>query len=164
VSLRGNISTRLARVPQGGAVVVAMAALDRLGLAPTPMEALNVHVMVPQVAQGALAVECRADDSATCELVKPLDEPRSRRCVDAERSFLASIGGACDLPVAGYATTTPDGRLQLEGLLAAPDGSALVRRKAIGPVGDGARLGAEVAQMVLDAGGRDLLAARDDQR
>jgi porphobilinogen deaminase len=66
--------------------------------------------------------------------------------------------------VAGYATTTPDGRLQLEGLLAAPDGSALVRRKAIGPVGDGARLGAEVAQMVLDAGGRDLLAARDDQR
>ena len=164
VSLRGNISTRLARVPQGGAVVVAMAALDRLGLAPTPMEALNVHVMVPQVAQGALAVECRSDDSATCELVKPLDEPRSRRCVDAERSFLASIGGACDLPVAGYATTTPDGRLQLEGLLAAPDGSALVRRKAIGPVGDGARLGAEVAQMVLDAGGRDLLAARDDQR
>jgi hydroxymethylbilane synthase len=164
VSLRGNISTRLARVPPGGAVVVAMAALDRLGLAPTPMDVLDVDIMVPQVAQGALAVECRVGDSATRELVEPLDEPRSRRCVDAERSFLASIGGACDLPVAGYAITTPDGRLQLEGLLAAPDGSALVRRKATGPVSDGARLGAEVAQMVLDAGGRDLLAARDDRR
>jgi hydroxymethylbilane synthase len=164
VGLRGNISTRLARVPPGGAVVVAMAALDRLGLAPAPMDVLDVDVMVPQVAQGALAVECRADDSATCDLVKTLDEPRSRRCVDAERSFLAAIGGACDLPVAGHATTTPDGRLQLEGLLAAPDGRAVVRHKATGPADDGARLGAEVARVVLDAGGRGLLVARGDRR
>jgi hydroxymethylbilane synthase len=163
VGLRGNISTRLARVPQGGAVVVALAALERLGLAPTPMDVLSVDVMVPQVAQGALAVECRVDDATTRELLKALDEPRSRRCVDAERSFLASIGGACDLPVAGHAIITPEGRLQLEGLLAAPDGSALVRRKTTGPVGDGARLGAEVADMVLHAGGRDLLSDRGDR-
>ena len=164
VSLRGNISTRLARVPPGGAVVVAMAALDRLGLAPAPMDVLDVGIMLPQVAQGALAIECRADDGPTCELVKQLDEPRSRLCVDAERSFLASIGGACDLPVAGHAIITPDGRLELEGLLAAPDGSVLVRRKATGPVGDGARLGAEVARKVLNDGGGDLLAARGERR
>ncbi|MGO9660203.1 MAG: hydroxymethylbilane synthase [Acidimicrobiales bacterium] len=160
VGLRGNISTRLARVPPGGAVVVAMAALTRLGLAPEPMEALGVDVMVPQVAQGALAVECRDDDDASRDLLRTLDEPFSRRCVDAERSFLAAIGGACDLPVAGHATVTPEGQLQLEGLLAAPDGSAVVRRRARAGPSDGARLGAQVAEMVLGGGGGDLLAAR----
>jgi hydroxymethylbilane synthase len=160
VSLRGNISTRLAQVPAGGAVVVASAALTRLGLAPTPMDVLAVDVMVPQVAQGALAVECRTDDTETRDLLKALDEPFSRRCVDAERSFLAAIGGACDLPVAGHATTSPEGRLSLEGLLAAPDGSVVVRRRATAAAIDGARLGAEVAEMVLGAGGRGLLGAR----
>jgi hydroxymethylbilane synthase len=164
VGLRGNISTRLARVPPGGAMVVAMAALTRLGLTPEPMEVLDVDVMVPQVAQGALAVECRTDDDVTRDLLGTLDDPSSRRCVDAERSFLAAIGGACDLPVAGHATATPEGQLHLEGLLAAPDGSAVVRRRAIGAPSDGAALGAHVAEMVLGAGGRDLLAARGDRR
>lgn len=162
-SLRGNISTRLARVPPGGAVVVAMAALTRLGLDPTPMDVLSVEVMVPQVAQGALAVECRLDDVASLDLLRPLNEPSSRCCVDTERSFLAAIGGACDLPVAGHATATPEGRLHLEGLLAAPDGSAVVRRRATGPWSDGTRLGAEVAEMVLAAGGRALMAVRGDR-
>jgi hydroxymethylbilane synthase len=122
------------------------------------MEVLGVDVMVPQVAQGALAVECRLDDDTSLDLLRPLDEPWSRRCVDTERSFLATIGGACDLPVAGHATATPDGQVRLEGLLAAPDGSTLVRRSATGRPGDGAGLGAEVAEMVLAAGGRALLA------
>ncbi len=163
-SLRGNISTRLARVPPGGAVVVAMAALSRLGLAPTPIDVLGVDVMVPQVAQGALAVECRTDDTTTRDLLKTLDEPSTRRCVDAERSFLAAIGGACDLPVAGHATMSSQGLLSLEGLLAAPDGSVVVRRRATGAPTEGAWLGTEVAEMVLGAGGRHLLAARGDGR
>jgi hydroxymethylbilane synthase len=163
-SLRGNIATRLSRVPAGGAVVVAMAALTRLGLAPASMEALGVDVMVPQVAQGALAVECRLDDDVSLGLLEPLDEPLSRQAVDAERCFLAAIGGACDLPVGGHATGTPGGRLRLEGLLAAPDGSTVVRRNATGASHEGAELGAEVAAMVLAAGGRGLLAARGDWR
>jgi hydroxymethylbilane synthase len=162
--LRGSIATRLARVPPGGAVVVAMAALTRLGLAPAPMEALGTDVMVPQVAQGALAVECRSDDDTSRDLLSALDDPSSRRCIDAERSFLATIGGACDLPVAGYATVTAQGGLHLEGLLAAPDGSSVVRRSATGSWNDGSELGAEVAEMVLAAGGRGLLAARGDRR
>ena len=156
-NLRGNISTRLARVPPGGAVVVAMAALTRLGLSPSPMDVLSVDVMVPQVAQGALAVECRLDDDASLDLLRPLDEPSSRRCVDTERSFLAAIGGACDLPVAGHATVAPGGRLHLEGLLAAPDGSIVVRRDATEEAGAGTALGTLVAEMVLSAGGRALL-------
>jgi hydroxymethylbilane synthase len=164
LSLRGNISTRLSRVPSGGAIVVAHAALSRLGLAPDPMETLSTEVMLPQVAQGALAVECRADDVTTRELLASLDDPRSRQAVDAERSFLATVGGACDLPVAAHATLTVGGDLRLDGLLAAPDGSALVRRHASSGSGDPAELGREVAEMVLGGGGRELLAARASEQ
>ncbi len=159
-SLRGNIGTRLSRVPEGGAIVVAGAALSRLGLTPEPMEVLGTDVMLPQVAQGALAIECRADDVTHLELSGPVNDRAARQAVDAERAFLATVGGACDLPVAGHATATGDGELHLEGLLAAPDGSALVRRGATGRPEDAVELGREVAEMVLASGGQELLAAR----
>jgi hydroxymethylbilane synthase len=159
-SLRGNIGTRLSRVPEGGAIVVAGAALSRLGLTPEPMEVLGTDVMLPQVAQGALAIECRADDVTHLELLGPLNDKAARQAVDAERAFLATVGGACDLPVAGHATTTGDGGLHLEGLLAAPDGSALVRCRSAGRPEDAVELGREVAEMVLASGGQELLAAR----
>jgi hydroxymethylbilane synthase len=159
-SLRGNIGTRLSRVPEGGAIVVAGAALSRLGLTPEPMEVLGTDMMLPQVAQGALAIECRADDVAHIELLGPLNDRAARQAVDAERAFLATVGGACDLPVAGHATATGDGGLHLEGLLAAPDGSALVRRGSTGRTEDAVELGREVAEMVLAGGGQELLAAR----
>jgi hydroxymethylbilane synthase len=159
-SLRGNIGTRLSRVPEGGAIVVAWAALSRLGLTPEPMEVLGTDKMLPQVAQGALAIECRADDVAQLELLAPVNDRAARQAVDAERAFLATVGGACDLPVAGYATAPSDGELHLEGLLAAPDGSALVRCGSTGRPEMAAELGREVAEMVLANGGQELLAAR----
>jgi hydroxymethylbilane synthase len=159
-SLRGNIGTRLSRVPEGGAIVVAGAALSRLGLTPEPMEVLGTDVMLPQVAQGALAIECRADDVTHLELLGPVNDRAARQAVDAERAFLATVGGACDLPVAGHATATGDRGLHLEGLLAAPDGSALVRRGSTGRAEDAVELGHEVAEMVLASGGQELLAAR----
>jgi hydroxymethylbilane synthase len=159
-SLRGNIGTRLSRVPEGGAIVVARAALSRLGLTPEPMEVLSTAVMLPQVAQGALAVECRADDIARLELLAPVNDRAARQAVDAERAFLATVGGACDLPVAGFATETEHGKLHLEGLLAAPDGSALVRCGSTGRPEMAVDLGREVAEMVLASGGQELLAAR----
>ncbi|MGH9106764.1 MAG: hydroxymethylbilane synthase [Acidimicrobiales bacterium] len=161
-SLRGNIGTRLGKIPPGGAIVVAMAALDRLGLAPEPMEALSPEVMLPQVAQGAIAVECREGDTATAALLGSLDDPAARTAVEAERAFLAAIGGACDLPVAGHATLAPDGALSMEGLLAAPDGTAVVRRRATAAAsapGGAAELGRRVADLVLEGGGRELLAS-----
>ncbi len=132
-SLRGNIETRLARIPEGGAIVVAQAALTRLELAPEPMEAMGIDVMLPQVAQGALAVECRSDDATGRDLLAPLEDPVARQSVDAERAFLVTIGGACDLPVAGHARLTAGGELRLDGLLAAPDGSSLVRCAGVSP-------------------------------
>jgi len=157
-SLRGNIATRLSRIPPGGAIVVAVAALVRLDLAPQPMEILSTDVMLPQVAQGALAVECRAGDRATLDLVQPLDHGPSRRAVDAERAFLATVGGACDLPVAAHASEAAGGVLLLEGLLAAPDGSTVLRRAGSGPAGDATALGRRVAELVLAGGGKKLLA------
>jgi len=158
-SLRGNIATRLNRVPDGGAVVVALAALNRLGLEPEPLEVLGTDIMLPQVAQGAIAVECRRDDGAVPELLQAVDHAATHAAVEAERAFLAAIGGACDLPVAGYAAFSGPDRLRLEGLLAAPDGSAVVRCSAEGPAGSPGALGGEVAASVLAEGGEGLLAS-----
>jgi hydroxymethylbilane synthase len=163
-SLRGNIATRLERVPAGGAAVVAAAALGRLGLSPQPMEVLGIDVMLPQVAQGAIAVECRADDDGTRALVLRLDDAATRAAVDAERAFLAFVGGGCDLPVAAHATLLAGGRLRLEALLAAPDGSAVVRRSAEAPAGDRLVLGREVGEAVLAGGGDKLLASYRSRR
>ncbi len=163
-NLRGNIATRLQRVPPGGAIVMAAAALSRLGLNPEPLDILGTNVMLPQVAQGAIAVECRCDDSATLDLLAAIDQPSVRAAVEAERAFLAAIGGACDLPVAGYAAVLSGERLHLEGLVAAPDGSVAVRRGAEGPLDDPSMLGRQVAETVLAGGGRELLVARGDRR
>lgn len=164
--LRGNISTRLSRVPPGGAVVVAMAAIDRLGLAPAPLEVLTTDIMLPQVAQGALAVECRSDDDDVRELLIAADDRATRLAVSAERAFLSRLGGGCDLPVAGHARLS-SGELVVEGLVATLDGSRMIRRTVRGEVGDGtarpgaqaSSLGRHLAEVVMAEGGADLVAA-----
>jgi hydroxymethylbilane synthase len=163
-SLRGNIATRLSRTPEGGASVVARAALTRLGIQPQRNEILTTEAMLPQVAQGAIAVECRWDDASTIDLLSLLDEPAARCAVEAERAFLAAVGGACDLPVAGHAGPPTGGVLRLEGLIAAPDGSAVVRRGATGPASAAGALGRQVAELVLAGGGRSLLASQEEAR
>lgn len=158
-SLRGNIATRLGQVPPRGAIVVARAALERLGLQPEPMETLPFEVMLPQVGQGALAVECRQEDAVTAELLAPLDDPGVRGPVGAERAFLAALGGGCTLPVAGHARllTEPPGTLVLEALVATTDGSVVLRRSATGMATGPEELGRRVADLVLEGGGADLL-------
>ena len=119
--LRGNMATRLSKVPSGGAIVVAAVALERLGLTDHLSEVLDVDQMVPQVGQGALAVECRADDAATFDLLQAVEDGRSRRRVDAERAFLAELGGDCDLPAGAHATLDAGedaGVLRLDAFLA----------------------------------------------
>src|SRR5918999_2155468 len=121
-SLRGNIETRIAKAADLDAVVVAMAALERLGLAERATEVLEPSAMLPQVAQGALAVECRADDAATAARLGAIDHPAAHRAVDAERAFLRQLGGGCDLPCGALAEARPDGAIALEVLLATLDG------------------------------------------
>jgi hydroxymethylbilane synthase len=153
--LRGNIPTRLAKAGEYDAIVVAVAALQRLELADQIADALPTSVMVPQVAQGALAVECRSDDDTTRAALAEIEHIDSRRAVDAERAFLAELGGDCDLPAGAYAVTA--GGLQLEGLLASLDGRIILRHRAHGEEPE--TLGRQVARHLLDqAGGEALLA------
>lgn len=148
--LRGNIQTRLTRIPPGGAIVVALAALERLGLAGRVAEVLDPAVMLPQVGQGALAVECRP---GLCEVLAGIDDAPSRRAVEAERAFLFQIGPGCSLPIGAHsppalALGDPAAAavLRLEGLMASLDGTVVLRRSAGGadPVELGSRLAAEM--------------------
>jgi hydroxymethylbilane synthase len=157
--LRGNIATRLARVEEEGvaALVVAAAALDRLGLSERIAERLDPDVMLPQVGQGALAVECRADDTDIRCLLDRIEHTPSRRAVDAERGFLAELGGDCSVPAAAHATLAGD-RLRVRGLVASADGRNVVRHELAGPASSGAALGRSVARQLLDdQGGAALL-------
>jgi hydroxymethylbilane synthase len=129
--LRGNIDTRLAKVPPGGAIVVALAALHRLGYDDRADYAFAVDEMVPQVGQGALAVETTDDDVAA--LVAAIDHAPSHACIDAERAFLAELGGGCELPAGAYAEVV-DGALFMRAFLA--DGERYWREDTSGPLDD----------------------------
>jgi hydroxymethylbilane synthase len=152
--LRGNIQTRLTKVPDGGAIVMAFAALERLGLDGLAAQVFDPDEMVPQVGQGALAVECRKGDPSA-DVVTAIEHAPSRMCVDAERAFLAELGSGCDLPVGAYATLDAGGQLTVVGLVASIDGGQIVRRSASGV--DPSEVGARLAADVLSAGGRSLL-------
>ena len=155
-SLRGNIETRVAKARDFDAVVVALAALERLGLAAKAAEVLEPARMLPQVAQGALAVECRAGDDATAARLAALDNPAARRAVEAERAFLRRLGGGCDLPCGALAEARGDGTVAIEVLLATLDGKAVLRVAHEGPEPEA--VGTEAARILLDErGGRDLL-------
>lgn len=158
VELRGNIGTRLERVPPGGAAVVALAALQRLGLDGQVAEVLPTSVVLPQVGQGAIAVRCREDDAATLAALARLDDPRARRALEAERAFLARLGGGCEAPVGALAGVAPDGGLVVDGLLASLDGHVVVRRRVAG--GDPIETGQRLADELLSLDGGRALAAQ----
>ena len=156
-SLRGNIATRLAKVPPGGAIVVAAAALQRLGLDDQVAEVFPATRLLPQVGQGALAVECRAGDEETRSLLASIDDAEVRLAVETERRFLARLGTGCDLPVGAYATVE-GASLVLDGLIASLDGRRVIRQRREVPADGGPAAGTALAEALLAAGGRDLLA------
>lgn len=156
--LRGNIETRLRKAAGFDAVVVAVAALARLGLEHELAEILPTSVLLPQVAQGALAVECRADDASTIEVLRALDDAAAHREVAAERAFLATMGGGCDLPVGALARVDPStgDHVEIDAMVATLDGRIVLRATLDG--GDAPAVGAAAAAHLLDdCGGRELL-------
>jgi len=154
--LRGNIPTRLDRAGEFDAIVVAGAALQRLGLDGRVTEYLDPSVMLPQVGQGALAVECRTDDNETRARLAAIDDTRAHAAVGAERAFLAQLGGGCDLPC-GALARVEGSEVIVEALLAAADGHVVIRAtaRAVSPVDAGVQVAAEL----LARGGRSLLDA-----
>lgn len=105
IDLRGNIQTRLSKVPEGGAIVMAIAALEILGLTENISEVLSIDLAVPMVGQGSVAVEARIDDAITLAILATIDHASSRRAIEAERAFLAELGAGCSMPVAAHLTT-----------------------------------------------------------
>lgn len=141
--LRGNIATRLAKQPDFDAIVMASVALERLGQSPPVVEVLNPQQMIPQVGQGALAVECRSDDEPTRALLAAIESAPARACVDAERAFLAELGGDCSLPAACY-VTLDEHEFWVRALLADRTEQVVVRDEQFGF--DGVGLATQVAK------------------
>ena len=155
--LRGNIETRLRKRAELGydAVVVAFAALERLGLGSEATDVLDPADVLPQVGQGALAVECRADDRATLARLSAIDDARAHRCVVAERAFLGELGGGCSLPCGALAQLAGDD-IVLDALLASLDGVVVLRTRVQGA--DARDVGITAAIDLLEGkGGRRLL-------
>jgi hydroxymethylbilane synthase len=152
--LRGNIGTRLGKASGFDAIVVAAAALERLGYHGDIVDPLAVEVLLPQAGQGALAIEARSDDADTIEVLRLIEDHIARREVDAERAFLAELGGDCDLPAASHAVVEGP-NVRLRSMLAAFDGTVVLNDDRTGV--DGRVLGVEAARSLLDRGGRDLL-------
>jgi hydroxymethylbilane synthase len=140
--IRGNVNTRIDKLAAGefDAIVVALCGLERLGKADLATEILMPDVMLPAVGQGALAIECRAGDDALRQLLDPLHDPVTAACVGAERAMLAALDGSCRTPIAGLAECDGD-QLTLEGSLLKPDGSAEIRTRCTGDIGDATALG-----------------------
>ena len=141
VEIRGNINTRLSLVGDLDAIVMAAAALDRLGLEPGVVDRLGVDTMLPQVGQGTLAIECRADDTETISALASIDHPESRRVLEAERAFLVELGGDCDLPAGAFATIDGD-EIRVEAMLS--DGSDHIMKASRQGV-DGVAIGRSLA-------------------
>ena len=145
VGLRGNMARRVAAAdnPEIDAAVVAAVALERLGESHRIAQRFSPDELVPQVGQGAIAIEHRSDDADIAGAVGAIIDAVTTRCVRAERAFLRTLGGGCDLPTGAHATVDAGGRVQMTALLATPDGSTVER--ASGSGADGGALGIALA-------------------
>ncbi|HEV7870503.1 MAG TPA: hydroxymethylbilane synthase [Modestobacter sp.] len=164
VPIRGNVDTRMAKVAAGelDAVVLARAGLARLGRMSAVTEVLDPIQVLPAPAQGALAVECRSDDTRVVALLAALDDPAARACVAAERAVLTALEAGCSAPVAAYAelAEAEDGtaELWLRASVTAIDGSDSVRDSISGPAAEAESLGRQLAAELLDRGAAALMA------
>ncbi|MCL6489257.1 MAG: hydroxymethylbilane synthase [Alicyclobacillus mali] len=150
-TLRGNVDTRLRRLAEGqfDAIVLAVSGLHRLGLDDKITEYLPVHQFVPAVGQGALAVECRADDDEVMRYLAAISDPDTTRAVEAERAFLSRVEGSCQVPIGAYAERVGH-QLRLTAFVADPSGTQHIQ---VEQTGDHPRaLGVAVADELLRQG------------
>jgi hydroxymethylbilane synthase len=160
VNIRGNVETRLKKLAEQDldATILAEAGLLRLGLAEHMTEVLDLSWMLPAVGQGALGLECRADDADTLALLANLNHPATYQAALAERALLLGLGGGCQVPIGAAAAVEGD-RLRLRGVVLPPDGTQRVAAEITGPANDAEGLGRRLATMLLATGARELLEA-----
>jgi hydroxymethylbilane synthase len=155
-SVRGNLDTRLRKLDEGqyDAILLAAAGLKRLGWGSRIAEILAPEQMCPAVGQGALAIETRAGfDGAAM-----LDHAGTHTAVMAERAVLGALGGGCQVPIGAYATVS-EGRVHVLAIVAAPDGSQIIRAEAEGEAAQAAEVGSRLAADLLERGARQILEA-----
>ncbi|MGH6866671.1 MAG: hydroxymethylbilane synthase [Methyloceanibacter sp.] len=159
VDLRGNVETRLKKLADGAAhsTLLAMAGLDRLGLASRATAILSTDEMLPAVAQGAIGVTCRSDDADTLALVAPLNDVPSATAIACERAFLEKLDGSCKTPIAGLAEIG-NGMLCFRGLVLTPDGSEWYGVEQTGDVAHSVQIGTAAGEELVARAGSGFLA------
>ncbi len=159
-TLRGNVDTRLRKLMEGryDAIVLAAAGMERLGLTAPFSSRLEPPLFLPAVGQGALGIEFGADRADLRELLGFMEHRPTRVRVEAERGLLAGLEGGCQVPIAGHAVMLDAATFRLEGLVASVDGRRLVRREVVGVASEASAVGHALAETLLAAGGREILA------
>lgn len=158
VIIRGNVETRIRKLKEDNldAVILAAAGLNRLGFTDVVTELLDTDFSIPAIGQGALGLECRLDDSATIEALAFLNHADTAAAVAAERALLKRCEGGCQVPIAAHGTVSGD-TLTLVGFIASVDGKQTVRDSISGSTADAVKLGTELADRLLAAGGKAIL-------
>ncbi|MBD2598428.1 hydroxymethylbilane synthase [Nostoc spongiaeforme FACHB-130] len=156
--VRGNLNTRLAKLDAGeyDALILAAAGLQRLGMGDRVHQVIPKEISLHAVGQGALGIECRADDQDLISLLKAIEHPETRdRCL-AERAFLRDLEGGCQVPI-GVNTEIVDGNLTLTGVVASVDGQKLVKDTVTGAASNAEALGTELANLLREQGAQEIL-------
>lgn len=158
-ALRGNVNTRLAKLDAGNydAIILAAAGLKRLGFHSRIRSLLDPAHFLPAIAQGALGIEFRSSRPEVAAWLAPFVREGTTATVAAERAMGRALTASCDVPLGGHATVS-NGRLRLEGFVAMPDGSRMLRDASEGPIADAESIGLGLAQRLLDAGADQILA------
>ncbi len=155
VPLRGNVQTRLRKLEEGqiDATLLAVAGLRRLGLEHYIRAPLDPAVMLPAVAQGAIGVACRQNDVRSQQYLSAINDLPSMICIEAERSFLATLDGSCRTPIAALATLDPEDNLTLRGQIARPDGAQFFETSRVGASREAIAMGRDAGCELLDRAG-----------
>ncbi|HEY7867294.1 MAG TPA: hydroxymethylbilane synthase [Psychromonas sp.] len=158
-NLRGNVNTRLRKLDEGeyDAIILAAAGLIRLKMQDRITSLIEPEVSLPAVGQGAVGIECRLDDEQTINLLKPLEDAKTRIRVTAERAMNLKLQGGCQVPIGSFATLENE-QLFLRGLVGSVDGKEIIRKEITGHQNDAQQLGVSLAEQLLACGAEEILA------
>lgn len=157
VNFRGNVQTRLRKLNDGvvDATLLAIAGLKRMGMEEFATTVLDWDEMLPAVAQGAIGIQCRSDDTQSLKYLAALNHPHTKACVDCERAFLAALDGNCKTPIAGQATIT-ENKIVFKGLIAMPDGTQKYTIESSGDIADAESIGTKAGESIKQQAGDEF--------
>lgn len=156
--IRGNLDTRLKKLDEGkyDAILLAVAGLNRLGWSNRITEEISYGILLPAMGQGALGIETRCNDVDIHKFISDLDDEDTHWAIDAERAFVDTLDGGCQVPIGAYATV--NGReITMRGLVASLDGKTIYKLDKTGPVFEAAKLGREIGNELLKMGADEIL-------